>query len=82
MQLSGPAFRLLHCSACWLHEYAYAAKDSLVLCYEDTDIRPWQTKAGKGLSFLICCDEVSRRTNIKFSYVARPVETLPERGKD
>lgn len=50
---------------------AFAAKNTMVFCYEDTDIRPWQTRAGSGLSFDLL-NEVSSRTNIKFSYVARP----------
>lgn len=49
----------------------FAAKETLVFCFEDTDIRPWQTKNGSGLSFDLL-NEVSIRTNIKFSYVARP----------
>lgn len=54
-----------------LPDAAQAAKDELVFCYEETDIRPWQTKTGKGLSFDLL-NEVSIRTKTKFSYVARP----------
>lgn len=54
-----------------LAQPASAARSELIFCYEDTDIRPWQTKSGKGLSFDLL-NEVSIRTKIKFSYVARP----------
>jgi polar amino acid transport system substrate-binding protein len=54
-----------------LPDAAQAAKDELVFCYEETDIRPWQTKTGTGLSFDLL-NEVSIRTKTKFSYVARP----------
>lgn len=59
------------CGVLTLANPAFAAKDTMVFCYEDTDIRPWQTKTGNGLSFDLL-NEVSSRTKIKFSYVARP----------
>lgn len=60
-------------SACLLvSATAQAAKqDSITLCFERQDVRPWRTLDGGGLNFELL-NEVARRTGITFDYQSMP----------
>lgn len=50
---------------------AVAAQDELVFCFEDDNVRPWQTKSGTGLSFDLL-ELVAADVRLRFQYRAAP----------
>ena len=48
-----------------------AKQDSITLCFERQDVRPWRTLDGGGLNFELL-NEVARRTGVTFDYQSMP----------
>lgn len=48
-----------------------AAKTSIVLCFEDTDVLPWRTRQKTGLNFTLL-NAVAERMSLDFHYQGRP----------
>ena len=45
--------------------------ERIVLCFEDTDVLPWRTRAKVGLNFTML-DAVAAKTGLRFDYQGRP----------
>lgn len=56
---------------CLASAIAGAAADPLVFCFEDENVRPWQTKRGEGLSFDLLA-LVAADTGLRFAYRGAP----------
>jgi polar amino acid transport system substrate-binding protein len=48
-----------------------AAKETISLCYENQDVRPWRTASGSGLNFDML-RQVASELNITFDFVSAP----------
>ncbi len=47
------------------------AADTIVLCFEDSDVLPWRTRGKVGLNFTML-DAVAAKTGLRFEYEGRP----------
>ncbi|MDQ5879205.1 MAG: polar amino acid transport system substrate-binding protein [Pseudomonadota bacterium] len=59
------------CLAVFPFASAIATSDELVFCFEDDNVRPWQTKNGSGLSFDLL-ELVAADVRLRFQYRAAP----------
>jgi polar amino acid transport system substrate-binding protein len=72
--MDSPTRRWLACAALALALVAPAqaqTSDSLTLCFENTDVRPWRTVEGNGLNFDLL-REAGRRLGLRFEFQALP----------
>lgn len=58
-------------AACLLAPVLAQAEDSITLCFERQDVRPWRTLDGGGLNFELL-NEVARRVGVTFDYQSMP----------
>ncbi|MCD2516233.1 amino acid ABC transporter substrate-binding protein [Massilia sp. G4R7] len=63
--------RLLLAACLLAPAMALAKQDSITLCFERQDVRPWRTLDGGGLNFELL-GEVARRVGVTFDYQSMP----------